>query len=152
MPSLLFIVKGRLNNLLLFFVPLLLFWRSSPSVKDISFFNWNSWKHANILLKVLDLYSRCVAQQGQLYIAWKRQINQVVNDAEFGLLYIFSRAEHCHISHDQGKLSTYKPPRIFTRLPGGNSRAPSSHALQPDLCCSSTSKVGELRLHIFVVI
>ena len=41
MRSLLFIVKGRLNNLLLFFVPLLLFWRSSPSVQDISFVNWN---------------------------------------------------------------------------------------------------------------
>ena len=41
MTSLLFIVKGRLNNLLLFFVPLLLFWRSSPSMKDISFVDWN---------------------------------------------------------------------------------------------------------------
>ena len=91
MRSLLFIIKGRLNNLLLFFVPLLLFWKSSPSVKDISFlsigivenrqiFCWKDFRHI----------SRCVAQQGQPYMAWKRQINQVVNVAEFGLLYIFS--------------------------------------------------------------
>ena len=55
MRSLLFIVMVRLNNLLLFFVPLLLFWRSSPSMKDISFVDWNYWMDANILLIGLGL-------------------------------------------------------------------------------------------------